>query len=73
MLNVGTVVAYRLGSREASLVAREIQCAAGEIQSLEKFHVMYVTPTGCGMAKAPRPPFVKPIEPKKAERENKTG
>lgn len=71
MLNVGTLIAYRLGSREASLVAREIQCRPEEIQSLEKFHVMYVTPTERGMAKAPRPSLAKPIEPRKAEQESK--
>ncbi|MGA2939754.1 MAG: hypothetical protein ABSF52_22010 [Syntrophobacteraceae bacterium] len=72
MLNVGTVIAYRLGSREAALLAREIRCRPEEIQDLENFHVMYATPREQGMAKTPRPPFVKPIEPKKAKLQKKT-
>jgi len=33
---------------------------------------MYATPREQGMAKTPRPPFVKPIEPKKAKLQKKT-
>jgi len=65
MLNVGNIVSYRLGHREASYVARELDFAPQDLQFIEKYHVAYLTPKARGIAKAPRPPFVKAIEPPK--------
>jgi hypothetical protein len=63
MLNVGNIVSYRLGNREASFIARELDIPSQDIQFMEKYHVVYLTPKGKGMAKAPRPPFFVPKEP----------
>jgi len=63
MLNVGNIVSYRLGHREASLIARELNISSQDIQFIEKYHVAYLTPKGTGIAKAPRPPFFVPKEP----------
>lgn len=59
MLNVGNIVAYRLGHREAGFVARELDISSQDIQFIEKFHSAYMTQKGKGIAKAPRPPFIK--------------
>lgn len=63
MLNVGNIVSYRLGHREASFVAKELDVPSQDIQFLEKYHVVYLTPKGRGTAKAPRPPFFLPKVP----------
>jgi len=63
MLNVGNIVSFRLGHREASLVARELDIPPQDIQFIEKYHVVYLTAQDKGMAKAPRPPFFVPKEP----------
>jgi len=63
MLNVGNIVSYRLGYREASLVARELDLNIQDIQFIEKYHAAYLTPKGKGIAKAPRPPLVREIKP----------
>jgi hypothetical protein len=63
MLNVGNIVSYRLGNREAAFVARELDIPTQDIQFIEKYHVVYLTPKGKGMAKAQRPPYFLPKEP----------
>ena len=63
MLNVGNIVSYRLGNREAAFVARELDIPNQDIQFIEKYHVVYLTPKGKGMAKAQRPPYFLPKEP----------
>jgi len=63
MLNVGNIVSYRLGHREAAFVARELDIPSQDIQFIEKYHVVYLTPKGKGMAKAQRPPYFLPKEP----------
>lgn len=63
MLNVSNIIAYRLGHREAGLVARELDISSQDIQFIEKYHVAYLTPKSKGIAKAPRPPFFVPKEP----------
>ena len=63
MLNVGNIVSYRLGHREAAFVARELDIPNQDIQFIEKYHVVYLTPKGRGMAKAQRPPYFLPKEP----------
>lgn len=67
MLNVGTLIAFRSGNREASLISRELCIPAEEIQFLEKYHVVYKTPKESGIAKTPRPPIFKEVKPKAAE------
>lgn len=57
MLNVGNIVAYKVGYREANLVARELGMAHEDLQFLEKYHVAYLTTKMSGIAKAPHPPF----------------
>lgn len=65
MLNVGNIVSYRLGYREASYVSKELDITPQELQFIEKYHVAYLTPKARGIAKAPRPPFFIPIQPPK--------
>lgn len=63
MLNVGNIVSYRLGHREAKFIANELDFKNQDIQFIEKYHVAYLTPKEKGIAKAPRPPFFIPKEP----------
>jgi hypothetical protein len=63
MLNVGNIVSYRLGHREAGFVARELDISSQDIQFIEKYHVVYLTSKGKGLAKAQRPPLFSPKEP----------
>ncbi len=63
MLNSGNICAYRLGHREANYVAKELNMSAWDVQFLERFHIAYLTPKGVGIAKAPRPPIIKEVEP----------
>lgn len=65
MLNVGTIIAFRLGYREATLVAQEMNMDANSILFLDKYHVAYKTPREVGIAKTPRPPMFSKCEPKK--------
>lgn len=58
MLNVGNVVSYKVGYREAQHIAKELFMTPQELQSLEKYHVAYMTPKESGIAKAPRPPLI---------------
>jgi hypothetical protein len=92
MLNVGNIVSFRLGSREAQLIANELGKVKEDeitykieykgmlaiekvdkvikfdtktiLQTLEKYHVAFMTGEKSGMGKAPRPPFFKKIEPR---------
>lgn len=72
MCNVGTIVAYRLGSREAQVVGKEMVCPPQTLQFLEKYHLAYITPKETGIAKAPRPPFFKKLKITKAEPQRKS-
>lgn len=63
LLNIGNIVSYRLGHREAAFVAGELDCTPQELQFIEKYHVMYLTPKARGIAKAPHPPFIVPKIP----------
>jgi hypothetical protein len=94
MLNVGALIAFRLGHREAQLLANEMgkikedeveEVWSGNrstekitkfdtkeiLQNLEKYHLAYMTPRGKGIGKAPRPPLIRKMEPKKAEPKKK--
>ena len=70
MLNVGNIVAYRLGAKDAQLVASEMDIPRQDLQFLEKYHCAYLTPQERGICKAQRPPLtpkvipVKPVEHK---------
>ncbi|MHC1743939.1 MAG: hypothetical protein AB9873_13025 [Syntrophobacteraceae bacterium] len=73
MLNVGNIVSYRLGSREARMVASELGVTAPDVQLLEKHSLAYLLGNKSGTGKAPRPPQVKivtikKVEPKKTSR-----
>lgn len=73
MLNVGNVVSYRLGHKEARLIASELDFPVQDVQFLEKYHVAYLTPEARGVAKAPRPPLIFPRKlPVKAEPQRKS-
>jgi len=65
VLNVGNIAAFKLGYREASYVAKELDFTPQELQFIEKYHVAYMTKKERGIAKVPRPPFVKTLEPPK--------
>lgn len=87
MCNVGTLITYRVGFREAQLLANEMGKIKEDtveyvlqggklvekrtaydsrevLKTLEKHYLAYMTPQEKGIAKAPRPPLVKKIEPK---------
>jgi hypothetical protein len=64
MLNVGNIVCYRVGFREANLIAKEMGISPADIQFIEKWHAAYLTPEGQGIAKISRPPLVRKIEVK---------
>lgn len=61
MLNVGTILSFRLGAREAGLIAREIACQPQILQFLEKYHLVYLTPQERGIAQASRPPLFRKL------------
>lgn len=63
MLNVGNIVSFKLGYREASLISKELGMAPGDLQNLEKYHCAYLTAKGSGIAKAPHPPLFKERKP----------
>ena len=67
MLNVGTIIAFRVGANDASYLAREMRCAPEDLQFLPKFTFGYLTEDIRGFAKSTRPPFFKKIEPKRPE------
>lgn len=62
MLNAGTLIAFRSGYQEASMIARELCIPAEEIQFLEKYHVVYKTPSNIGIAKTPWPPIFNEVK-----------
>jgi hypothetical protein len=72
MCNVGTIITYRIGAREAYLLAREMDCTPQTLQFLEKYYVSYMTPKERGIAKAARPPIFKQIEIRRAEPQRKS-
>lgn len=97
MLNVGNIVTFRVGAREAHLIANELGKIKEDeviykteirgnkvidvvdkvtvnkndtktlIQFLDKHHLAFMTPEKVGTGKAPRPPFIKKVEPKRPE------
>lgn len=76
LLNVGTLVTFRVGHEVAVKLAHEIGLAALDLQDLPKYHVVFMTPKNKGVAKAPRPPTIRSIEPRAAaspERKAKGG
>lgn len=61
LLASGSLISYRVPHTEASMIARELHITADVVQFLEKYHFAYLTPSSRGIAKAPRPPMVKPL------------
>jgi hypothetical protein len=72
MCNVGTIVCFRVGAREAQIIGRELDMEPSTLQFLEKYHAAYLTPEDRGIVKAPRPPFFKKLEPKRVEPQRKS-
>ncbi|MCL5423384.1 MAG: type IV secretory system conjugative DNA transfer family protein [Nitrospirae bacterium] len=62
MLNVGTIVTFRVGAREAGLIGRELLCPGAILQTLDKYVIAYKTPGDYGIAKTPRPPLFRKME-----------
>ena len=62
LTNVGTLVCFRLGFREAQMFAREFDCSSQELMLLEKHQLAYLTPREKGICQAPRPPYVRKLE-----------
>ncbi len=73
--NIGTLIAFRCGYREASALANEFQTlSASDLQFPDKYTCAYRTPEKEGIAKAQRPVYVKEIAirtPETKEREFK--
>lgn len=69
--NVGTLVSFRVGFKEASMLSREFpSIQTSQLQFLEKYHCAYRTPKAEGICKTMPPPFVRPKDieqPKVAE------
>jgi hypothetical protein len=72
MCNVGNILSYRVGAREARIIGNEMDCSPQTLQFLEKYHVAYLTPIDKGIAKAPRPPIFKKLEVARAEPKGKS-
>ena len=64
--NVGSLVAFKCGNREAQILAREFDIQPQDLQFIEKYHFYYLTPRDRGFAKAPSPPYIRKLEMKKA-------
>jgi len=60
--NVGTLIVFRCGYREASLLANEFQTlSTSDLQFPDKFTCAYRTPEEEGVAKSQRPLYVKEV------------
>lgn len=59
--NIGTIISFRVGFKEATMIAREFSSIqAQDLQTLEKYFCAYRTPKSEGICKTIPPPFVKP-------------
>jgi hypothetical protein len=63
MLNVGNLLAFRIGYREATVLAREMRMKTEELQFLPQYHLAFKTQGEVGIVKAPRPPIVRSLQP----------
>jgi hypothetical protein len=72
MLNVGTIITYRVGAREAQILAKELNFVPTDLQFLVKYQLAVLTPSVIGKVTAPRPPLFKKLEVKKVEPETKS-
>lgn len=71
--NVGTLVCLQAGYVEASMISHEFQnITAGDIQGLEKYHAAVKTPDTEAIVKLPRPIFIKPMEVRPFEVQQRT-
>jgi hypothetical protein len=64
MMNVGTLISFRIGYQEAQILAREMNIKPEDIMFLEKWHCYYKTENQVGMCKARSPVYIKKIEPR---------
>lgn len=64
LLNVGTVMTFKCGHREAKYFGNELRMDAKELQTLPKYHLAYLTEDSTGIVKAPYPVYAKPLKPK---------
>lgn len=69
MMNVGTIVCFRVRAREAFVLSREVGLQSNELQFLKNFHAAYVTEDKHGVVKTMRPPPV--LKAEKVERKPK--
>lgn len=64
ILNIGNILAFNLGHREADFVAKEFCSTANQLQTLPKYHLAVRTDQGIGVIKASSPPFFRKLEPR---------
>jgi len=67
LCNVGTLVVFKSGYREAQLLSRELNAYAEDLQFLPNYWFGYITPRDRGYAKALSPPFIKKLAPPKGK------
>ena len=71
LLNLGTLVSFRVGHEVASKMAREMGMTADVLQFMQKYHFAYLSQGERGIAKAPRPLFVRKVLVHKPELKKK--
>lgn len=64
LCNSGNIICFRVGSREAHLIGREMNIEPTNLQFLERWHAAFLTRDGQGIAKISRPPLVRKMEVK---------
>ncbi len=65
MLNVGNIISFRIGNREAQSLGKELLCEVEKLQLMDKYYAAYLTGNETGIVKAPRPPLFQKLELKK--------
>ena len=72
MLNVGNIISFKNGWKEAMGIARELNMKPEEIQFIDKFHFAYKTPDEVGIGKASRPPVIPKVKKRPVELQPKS-
>lgn len=72
LLNVGSIVSFRVGHHEAQYIAKELRVETEVLQFMEKYHHAYLTPSSSGIARAPRPPIFNKLEIPTSDRSGST-
>ena len=70
LLNLGTLISFRVGHKEASDIGREMNLPAQALQELPEYHIAYQTPSDKGIAKTLKPPYVPKHKPVKYKSKN---